>query len=336
MSSMRAWQVPELGEPADVLRLADVDEPVAGPGEVRVRVEAAAVGLPDALLCRGTYPFRPPRPFVPGQEVCGVVDAVGDGVDDPALAPGRRVMGVTCFPDGRGGFAGTTVLAADNAFRVPDDLPAAEAAGFRIGFSTAWTALVRRAELRTGETLVVLGAAGGSGIAAVRLGHALGARVVAVASGPEKCAYCAAAGADVVMDRARVAVADLPGALRDATGGRGADVVFDPVGGALAGAALSALAPRGRFLAVGFASGEWVAVDALALVARNQSLLGVLAAGWGRADELDAHERLLALWAQGRLRVEPTVVPFDDLPQALTRVAAGEAVGKLVLAVAPR
>ncbi len=328
---MRAWRVVTLGEPAEVLRLDQVEEAVPGPGEVRVRVRAAAIGLPDALLCRGAYPLRPPLPFVPGQEVCGVVDAVGAGVDDPALAPGRRVMGVTAFVDGRGGFADVTVVAAANAFRVPDEMSDAEAAGFRIGYSTAWTALVRRAEVEAGETVVVLGAAGGSGIAAVRLAHALGARVIAVASGPEKRALCAAAGADVVVDRAEAPVAE---AVLDVTAGRGADVVFDPVGGALADSLWPALAPRGRFLAVGFASGEWVRADALTLVARNQSLLGVLAAGWPRDDELAAHERLLSLAEAGALRARPTVVSFADLPAALTEVAAGAAVGKLVLDVA--
>ena len=327
---MRAWRVAALGEPAEALRLGEADEPVPGPGEVRVRVHAAAIGLPDALLCRGTYPFRPPLPFVPGQEVCGVVDAVGAGVDDPVSAPGARVMGVTSFIDGRGGFADATVVAAANAFRVPDDLPAADAAGFRIGYSTAWIALVRRAGLVPGETVVVLGAAGGSGLAAVQLGHALGATVIAVVSGPEKAASATAAGADVVVDRARESVPDV---VLEATGGRGADVVFDPVGGALADSLWPALAPRGRFLAVGFASGEWVRADALTLVARNQSLLGVLAAGWSRDDELAAHERLLALAAQGALSARPTVVPFADLPAALTEVAAGAAVGKLVLDV---
>lgn len=329
---MRAWQVAAAGEPGEVLRLVEADPPAPGPGEIQVRVEAAAIGLPDALLCRGTYPFRPPRPFVPGQEVCGVVGAVGEGVDDPALAPGQRVMGVTCFPDGRGGFAEVSVLAAVNAFRVPDGMPATEAAAFRIGYSTAWTALARRAALVEGETVLVLGAAGGSGLAAVRLAHALGATVIAVAAGPDKAALCAAAGADVVIDRTEQPV---PDAVLDATDGRGVDVVFDPVGGALADSLWPALAPRGRFLAVGFASGEWVRADARLLVARNQSLLGVLAAGWTHEEERDVHDLLLDLAGRGALRTEPTVVPFEALPDAVTQVAAGAAVGKLVLEVDP-
>lgn len=329
---MRAWQVATLGEPVEALRLVEVDEPVPAAGELRVRVLAAGIGLPDALLCRGTYAFRPPLPFVPGQEVCGVVEEVGAGVDDPALAPGTRVMGVTCFPDGRGGFADVTVLDAANAFRVPDAMPALEAASFRIGFSTAWTALVRRATVAPDETVVVLGAAGGSGLAAVQLAHALGARVIAVASGAEKLARCTEAGADVVVDRAEASV---PDEVLAATEGRGADVVFDPVGGPLADSLLAAMAPRGRFLAVGFASGRWVEAPTARLVGRNVSLLGVLAAGWGREDDLAAHEQLLALSGRGALGLAPTPVPFADLPAALTDVAVGRTVGKLVLDVHP-
>ena len=327
---MRAWQVATPGEPAEALRLVEADSPRAGPGEIRVSVLAAGIGLPDALLCRGTYAFRPPAPFVPGQEVCGVVEAVGAGVDEPALAVGARVMGVTCFPDGRGGFADVTVLDVANAFRVPDAMPASEAASFRIGFSTAWTALVRRAAVAPGETVVVLGAAGGSGLAAVQLAHALGARVIAVAAGAEKLARCAEAGADVGVDRAEASV---PDEVIAATQGRGADVVFDPVGGPLADSLLAAMAPRGRFLAVGFASGRWVEAPAAHLVGRNVSLMGVLAAGWGRPDDLDAHEQLLALYERGALGLAPTPVPFADLPAALTDVAAGRTVGKLVLEI---
>ncbi len=328
--AVRVWQVEAPGEPVDALRLVEAEAPPLGPGEIRVRVHAAGIGLPDALLCRGTYAFRPPPPFVPGQEVCGVVEAVGAGVDDPALAVGARVMGVTCFTDGRGGFADVTVLDATNAFRVPDAMPAEESAVFRIGFSTAWSALVRRAALAPGEALVVLGAAGGSGLAAVQLAHALGARVIAVAAGADKAARCAEAGADVVIDRSEASV---PDEVLAATDGRGADVVFDPVGGELADGLVVAMARGGRFLAVGFASGRWVEAPAARLVGRNVSLMGVLAAGWGREDDLAAHEQLLALAAQGKLVTRPAVVPFADLPDAVTRVAAGSAVGKLVLDV---
>lgn len=325
---MRAWQVGAHGEPSEVLALVEVDEPEPGPGELRVRVEAAGVGLPDVLLCRGTYAFRPPLPLVPGQEVCGVVDAAGEGVD---VVPGSRVMGVTAFTDGRGGFAEATVLAAANAFRVPDAMSPATAAGFRIPYSTAWTALVHRGRLEAGETLVVLGATGSSGQAALLLGRALGARVVAVAAGPEKVDACRALGAEVVIDREHEPV---PDAVLEATGGGGADLVFDPVGGPLAGSLVRSLARGGRLLAVGFASGDWVSVPTPDLVRRNVSLVGVLAAGAGRSQDEADHEALLALAAEGALDGLVTTVPFDEVPQALDRVAGGSVVGKLVVTVA--
>ena len=324
---MRAWQVGRHGEPRDVLRAVTIAAPDPGPGEVRVQVVAAAIGLPDVLLCRGTYAFSPSLPFVPGQEVCGVVDAVGDGVD---LVPGTRVMGVTAFYDGRGGLGEATVLAAANAFRVPEAMTAAEAAAFRIGFSTAWAALVRRGGLMAGETLLVLGAAGGSGQAAVQLGHALGARVIAVAAGPERLAFCGGLGAEVGIDRTEGSV---PDAVLEATDGRGADMIFDPVGGPPAASALRALATGGRFLAVGFASGEWVEVDTRDLVVRNQSLVGVLASGPSREVEEADHEALLGLVADGALRSPVTAVAFEDVPEALERVGVGATTGKLVVAV---
>jgi NADPH2:quinone reductase len=327
MKPVRAWQVERHGEPRDVLQAVTVDGPVPGPGEIRVRVAAAAVGLPDVLMCRGTYAFSPPLPFVPGQEVSGVVEASGDGVE---VVPGTRVMGVTSFYDGRGGLAAETILAAANAFRVPEDMTAADAASFRIGFSTAWAALVRRGGLMAGESLLVLGAAGGSGQAAVQLGHALGARVIAVAAGPERLAFCRGLGADVTIDRMTESV---PDAVLAATDGRGADLVFDPVGGAPATEAARALAPRGRFLAVGFASGAWVTLETQDLVRRNQSLVGVLASGPSREDEEADHEALLALAAGGALASRATTVAFDDVPDALEQVAAGSATGKLVVEV---
>ena len=322
---MRAWQVTAHGEPADVLRLVDVDEPEPLPGHVRVRVEAAAIGMPDVFMCRNTYAFQPPLPFVAGQEVCGLVDAVGEGADVPL---GARVMGVTAFYAGQGGFAEASVLQAATAFRVPDEMSAVDAAGFRIGFSTAWVGLVRRGQLAAGETLAVLGAAGGSGITAVQLGAALGARVVAVASGEAKADLCRRLGAEVVVDRSSE---DVTEAILDATDGKGADLVYDPVGGETAAQALAALATGGRFLAVGFGSGEWVRAETHELVLRNQSLVGVYAGGHTREEDEADHEALLDLFARGRLQPFATAHAFEDLPTAISAVADGSAVGKQVL-----
>lgn len=320
---MRAWQVRRHGAPRDVIELVDIDVPAPRPGEVRLRVGAAAIGLPDARMCRDTYAFKPPLPFVPGQEVCGTVDACGDGVD---LAAGTRVMAVTSFPDGHGGFAEYTLAPARSCFRVPDSMADVDAAAFRIGYSTAWIGLVRRGALYPGESLLVLGAAGGSGIAAVQLGHALGARVIAVASDADKLALCARAGADVTIDRTSQSVVD---SVREHTNGAGVDVVYDPVGGAPAAEALRVLASGGRLLAVGFASGSWVPVDVGRLVARNASVVGVYAA-LDRAELEADHEVLLELVADGRLQPMTTSVPFTDLVDAVDAVDRGTAIGKLV------
>jgi len=325
---MRAWVVERLGAPRDVLRLVELGTPTPGLGELRLHVRAAGLGLPDVRLCRGSYPFRPTLPFVPGQEVCGVVDAVGADVEVPL---GTRLMAVTNFFDGRGGFADETIARAESAFRVPDTMEDVDAACFRIGYSTAWIGLVRRGGLRLGDWLLVLGAAGGSGLAAVRLGRALGARVIAAVSGEAKCDLCARAGAEAVIDRATEPVVE---AVARITRGTGVAIVYDPVGGAAAGAAVECLAPGGRLLAVGFASGSWVEADIGRLVRRNASVVGVYAGGVARAD-LDAdHEALLALSAHGELGGATEVVAFDALPDALDAIDRAQALGKLVVEVA--
>lgn len=324
---MRAWQVHEHGEPSQVLRRVEVDQPAARGGELRIRVEAAAIGLPDVFMCRGTYPLTPPLPFVCGQEVCGVVDAVGDAVE---VTVGSRVMGVTSFVDGRGGFAEKTILSTRTAFRVPDEMGSPVAAAFRIGYSTAWTALVERGGLHGGETLLVLGGAGGSGSAAIQLGRALGARVLAVASGPEKTEFCRRLGADAVIDRGEGSVRE---GILAATDGRGTDVVFDPVGGDVASAALRALADFGRYLVVGFASGKWVRINGGELTMRSRSVIGVIASSGTAEQQAEAHESLLDLAARGDLKPVVQPVPFEDLPASVEAVAEGTVMGKIVMQV---
>ena len=325
---MRAWQVHRHGQPLEALRLVELDEPEPGPGEVRLKVRAAAIGMPDAFMCQATYALTPPLPFVPGQEVCGVIDAVGAGVD---LAIGTRMMAVTSFTDGRGGFAESTITRAATAYRVPDDMSDTDAAAFRIGFSTAWIGLVRRGALMAGEWLLVLGAAGGSGATAVQLGRALGARVIAVASGAEKLEFCRKMGAEVLIDRTSESV---PTAVLEVTGGHGADVIYDPVGGEPAEASVRCIAAGGRLLAVGFASGRWVQVDTAHAVRRNYSLVGVYAGGYTREQSEADHEALLALVAEGRLATFAHEVAFDDLPAAVAAVGDGSVIGKTVVAFA--
>jgi NADPH2:quinone reductase len=278
-------------------------------------------------MCRGTYAFSPMLPFVPGQEVCGTVDAVGSGVKVPL---GTRLMAVTNFFDGQGGFADATLARSESAFRVPDAMRDEDAAAFRIGYSTALVGLVRRGALRPGEWLLVLGAAGSSGLAALQLGVALGARVIAVVAGEEKRELCVSSGADAVVDRTQGPVSD---AVREATGGDGVDVVYDPVGGDFAGSVARCLAPGGRLLAVGFASGKWVEADISEFVLRNASIVGVYAGGQSRAEAEADHEFLLGLAADGSLGRVARTVSFDALPEALNAVERAEAVGKLVVRV---
>lgn len=321
---MRAWQVQSKGEPLEVLKEVQLTLPVPGPGQMRIAVTAAGLGLPDVLMCRGTYPLTPPLPFTSGQEAAGVVTAVGDGVD---VRLGTRVMATTVFYEGQGSFAEECLVVAESSFEVPVGLTDAEAAGFWIPHMTGWIGLADRGQLTAGESLVVLGAAGGSGIAAVQLGKALGARVIAVVSDAEKAEFCRGLGADVTINYHDDGFVE---ALKEASGG-GVDVIYDPVGGDVAEAAATALARGGRLLAIGFASGRWPVIDAHALVWLNAAVVGVLAGG-SREYLLDVHTNLSTLISDGRLRTAVTEsVSFDELPSALQRLADRQVIGKLVL-----
>lgn len=326
---MRAWQVQKHGEPADALRLVETDLPAPGPGLVRLRVRAAGLGLPDVFMCRAVYPLTPALPFTPGQECCGVVTAVGDGVE---VEVGARVMSVAAFFVGHGAFAEEALAVGD--WTLPaDGLSDAEAAGFVIPYHTAWVGLVRRAALRAGESLLVLGGAGGTGSAAIQLGKALGARVLATAGDPERCRFCRELGADVAIDRRAENVAE---AVKAATDGRGVDVIYDPVGGDAFTAAAEAIANEGRALLVGFAGGSWPQLSAGQLVGRNFSVLGVYPSSYDGAYRRAAHAELLALVGQGRIGTPVgRVQAFEDLPAALADLAVGRVLGKAVLAVSP-
>lgn len=323
---MRAWQVQHAGEPIDAMREVELDSPQPGPGQVRVRVAAAGIGLPDVFMCRGTYPLTPPLPFTSGQEATGTITAVGDGVD---LAIGERIMCVTAFTEGKGAFAEECLAAVDSAFVVPDGLTDTQAAGFWIPHLTGWIGLVLRGGLGAGDWLAVLGAAGGSGIAAVQLGRALDARVIAVVSDEARAGFCRSLGAEATLNHRERPLAP---ALREITGGHGVDLIYDPVGGSLAEEAADALARHGRLLAVGFASGAWPKLVTHHLVVTNTSLVGVFAGGYTRGELDHIHAGLAGLVADGQLRNAVTAeVVFDDLPNALQRMADRDVVGKLVM-----
>jgi len=324
---VRAWQVTAHGEPADVLRCVDVEDPVPGPGQVLVRVRAVGVNFPDVLLARGGYQVRPPLPFVPGIELCGDVVATGDGVR--RVAVGDRVVGSRI-----GVLAELAVLDETEVHLAPDGLDDAQAAAFCIAFQTGWFGLHRRAALQPGETLLVHAAAGGVGSAAVQLGVAAGARVIGVIGGPAKVEAARRAGAHVVVDRTAEDVVEV---VRRETDGRGADVVYDPVGGDAYDRSTRCIAFEGRIVVVGFAAGTVQEVRPGHVLVKNYSVLGL---HWGlyaqRRPDLvaEAHDALTALVAAGA--VEPQVgdvVPFERAPEAIGRLAAGGTTGRLVVRV---
>lgn len=327
---MKAWQVVGNGEPADVMTLAEVDTPDPGPDQLLVRTRAAALNFPDVLMCRGTYQVRPPLPYTPGIELCADVVACGSQVPD--FSAGDRVIGTAAIPHGAlGEYA---LVDSGDAFSAPQALDDAAAAAMHIGYQTAWFALHRRARLRSGETLVVHAAAGGVGSAAVQLGKAAGATVVAVVGGPEKAAVARDLGADVVIDRT---AGELVPALKNATGRHGADVVFDPVGGESYTASTRCIAFEGRILVIGFASGAIPAPQLSHALVKNYSVLGL---HWGLYRQFDsaavaqAHSTLSALAADGV--VKPLVsarLTLEEAPAGLARLAAGETVGRLVVGV---
>src|SRR6266516_19562 len=325
---MKAWRVHQTGAPADVLRWEDVPDPRPGPGELLVRVDAVALNFPDVLLCTGLYQERPPLPFTPGLEIAGTVVEAGDG---DGFAPGERVLGSPPLPNG--GLAELAVLPVGSAWAVPDGMPAAEAAAFLITYQTAFVGLHRRAGLRPRETLLVHAGAGGVGSAAVQVGLAAGARVIAAAGGPEKVRVCRELGAHEVVDY-RVEP-DLPQRVCELTGGRGADVIWDPVGGDVFDASRRCIAFEGRLVVVGFAGGRIPQVPAGHVLVKNYSVVGL---HWGLyrtanpAVITEAHEALMRMYAAGSIR--PLVserLPLSAAPDALTRLATRSTVGKVVL-----
>lgn len=322
---MKAIQCVQWGTP-DQLRLVELADPAPGAGEVRVRVRAAGVNFPDALIVQKKYQVQPPLPFVPGTEVAGEIDAVGDGVTD--LKVGQRVAGYV----GLGGFAERVCVDARRTVPLPSGVDDAVAAGFTLTYATAQHALIHRARLNAGETLLVLGAAGGVGLAAVELGKLAGARVIAAASTDEKLAACRAAGADVLVNYSSL---ELREAVKACTSGKGVDVVYDPVGGAYTEPALRSIAWGGRLLVIGFANGEIPRIPANLLLLKEVAAIGVFWGEFARRDPQGNRRMIgeLMTWlAQGTLK--PTVskvYPLADAPQALADLLHRRAVGKLVI-----
>ncbi|MFC7446856.1 NADPH:quinone oxidoreductase family protein [Rhodococcus daqingensis] len=324
---MKAWRVNELGEPRDVLRLEEVVDLVPGPGQLMVRVLAAPANFPDVLLCRGEYQIKPPLPFTPGVELCGEVVALGDGVN--RFAVGDRVIGNPSLPGG--GFAELAVMEEANTFPAPASLDDAEASALSIGYQTGWFALHRRTQLRPGETLLVHAAAGGVGSAAVQLGKAAGARVIGVVGGPDKAEYCRRLGADLVIDRH---TEDIVAAVKDFTGGRGADVVFDPVGGDAYTKSTKCIAFEGRIIVIGFAGGTIPQPALNHALIKNYSIIGLhwgLYKAYNQQAIDDCHVELTRLAAEGAIK--PLIserLALAEVADGLGRLGDGTTVGRIV------
>jgi NADPH2:quinone reductase len=323
---VRAVVCETIGQPVSV---RSVDDPAAlGPGQVLIGIRAAGVNFPDFLMTIGKYQDTPPTPFTPGIEAAGEVVACGAGVSH--VKPGDRVLATL----GVGGFAEKAVADARRTFAIPDAMPFDVAAGFSIAYLSAYLGLVQRCRLAAGETLLVLGGAGGIGLAAIEIGVALGATVVAGARGEEKLALCAAHGASATIDYTPETLRD---DLRRKTGGNGADVIFDPVGGVMFDAALKCLNPEGRIAIVGFASGSISQIAANYLLLKNCSAVGVNGASYtkgGGPIVETAIDRLFAWYRDGKIKPHISRrVSLDDAAQALRLLATRKATGKIVVCI---
>lgn len=329
---MRALLSKQVGGP-DALEMTEVDNPVPGAGELLITVKACSINFPDALIIQDMYQLRPPRPFAPGSEIAGVVEAVGEGVTDYAV--GDRVIAGTGF----GGLVEKITVAAAGVFRLPDEFSFEQGASLLMTYGTSIHALKDRGHISEGDTLLVLGAAGGVGLAAVELGKAYGARVVAAVSSEAKAEAAKASGADetVIYDRQPFDKAQskaLSQKFKEAVGPNGADVIYDAVGGDYSEPAVRSIAWEGRFLVVGFPAG-------IAKLPLNLTLLkscDVCGVFWGAFAAREPKrnganiKELFDLWAAGKIspKISETFC-FEDAPKAIAKLANREAIGKLVV-----
>jgi NADPH2:quinone reductase len=322
---MKALLCTRYGGPDD-LEVSDIPAPIAGPGEAVVRVKAASLNFFDTLIIAGKYQYKPAPPFSPAAEFAGTIESLGAGVT--AFKAGDRVIGYMTYGAAREQVA----IDAGKLVKIPDGLDFDRAAGVCITYGTTLHALKDRARLQHGETLAVLGASGGVGLAAIELGKIMGARVIACASSDEKLAFAKTHGAD---DTINYASEDLKEGLRRVTSGKGADVIYDPVGGAYSEPALRSIAWQGRFLVVGFAAGEIPKIPLNLALLKGCEIVGVF---WGSFIERDPEghrantEQLLAWCAEGKLssHVHATY-PLADAPAALKAIAARQVMGKVIL-----
>jgi len=322
---MKAVLCTHFGSPGE-LEFADIAEPQAASGQAVVRIKAAALNFFDTLIVAGKYQHKPPFPFSPAAEFSGVVESVGPGVN--GIAPGDRVMGNI----GWGAAREAVAVAADLLVKIPDGLDFERAAGLTVTYATTLYALRDRAALKRGETLVVLGASGGTGLAAIEIGKVMGARVIACASSAEKLDFARDHGADETVN---YAAEDLRDALKRLGGERGVDVVYDPVGGPYAEPAVRSLGWEGRYLVVGFAAGEIPKLPLNLVLLKSCDIRGVLWGSWIRREPKAQHALMTQIvdWcAQGKLSAHVhAVYPLAEIVAALKAIADRKVMGKIVL-----
>ncbi|MDR7076841.1 NADPH2:quinone reductase [Neobacillus niacini] len=324
---MRSWVVTENGNPSDVLQIREVPKPSLGTGQVLIEVKAMALNFFDILLCQGKYQSKPPLPFTPGAETSGIVRAVGEG---SSFVVGQRVFARPQLP--AGGLSEWVAVSEGSVFPIPDSMSFEEAAAMFITYQTSYYALHKRGNLKAGEVLLVHAGSGGVGSAAIQLGKAAGARVIATAGGPEKTQICKDLGADVVID---YLTEDFVKIVKEETGGRGADVICDPVGGDTFDRSRKCIAFDGRLLVIGFAGGRIADAPTNHVLVKNYSVVGV---HWGLFRDnfpeqvREIHQDLLALYERGDVR--PLIynpLPFEEVPQALDLLGSRKTWGKLVV-----
>ena len=310
----------------DALQWQELPTPEPLAGQARVAVKASSLNFPDILIVQNKYQFKPPLPFVPGSEFAGVVEAVGDGVTN--VKPGDRVAAMA----GTGGFGSHAIVAADKLMPLPEGMSFEHGAAFLMTYGTTQHALLDRGQLKAGETVLVLGAAGGVGTAAIQIAKAAGARVIAAASTDDKCARCREIGADATINYTTEKIRD---ALKVLTNGKGPDVVYDPVGGDLAEPVFRSIAWRGRYLVIGFAGGAIPALPLNLSLLKGASIVGVFWGDFVRREPAAFARDLQQLgqwYAEGKVRpVLDQTLRLSDLPAAYARMSSRQVVGKLVL-----
>ncbi|WP_077213432.1 NADPH:quinone oxidoreductase family protein [Bacillus dakarensis] len=326
---MKAWLVKEIGEPVDVLKIDEVENPVRQEDEVLIRVEATALNFFDILICQGKYQEKPPLPFTFGSEISGVVVEASAA---SGFKEGQRVMASPKTP--KGGLAQYVSVHQTAVYPIPDSMPWSEAAGMTITYRTSYYALYKRAQLQAGEVLLVHAGAGGVGSSAIQLGKAIGAKVIATAGGAEKVQVCKDLGADVVVD---YLTEDFVEVVKRVTDGKGADVIYDPVGGDIFDRSRKCIAFDGRILVIGFAGGTIPSVAINHILIKNYSVVGVHYGYYAKLfpeNVIKEHNEIMKLYEEGKIK--PLIYkeyPFEQVPEALTLLGTRKTWGKVVVKI---